>query len=87
MGLDTVELIISAEDKFSISLQDKQLAEVRTVGDFTRLIEAQIRLADREVNPGLVGDWIKTTLIQCLKVPELKITDRAEFAKDLKLDG
>lgn len=38
MGLDAVELVLRAEEFFVISISDEQAAEVRTVGDFYRLI-------------------------------------------------
>jgi acyl carrier protein len=38
MGLDSVELVMRAEEEFNITIEDSEAEQVRTVGDFYRLI-------------------------------------------------
>jgi acyl carrier protein len=47
MGLDFVELIISIEDAFDISIEDEQASKVVTVNDCYKLILN--RVGNREV--------------------------------------
>lgn len=42
MGLDGVELIMALEDEFGIEIPDRDLADVRTVGDLHALITAKL---------------------------------------------
>jgi len=39
-SLDVVELIMSFEDEFGVSLPDEQLAKIKTVGDIVNFIKA-----------------------------------------------
>ena len=38
MGLDAVEIVLRAEDLYSISITDEEAGNVRTVGDFYKVI-------------------------------------------------
>jgi hypothetical protein len=45
MGLDSVELILRAEELFVITIEDNEAEAVRTVGDFYILICAKLNLS------------------------------------------
>ena len=45
-SLDTVELVMELEDEFAISIPDPDVEDIRTVGQFLKLIEEQIRKSD-----------------------------------------
>jgi hypothetical protein len=53
VGLDSVELILRAEELFSIAVSDEEAARVRTVGDFYVLIctKLDIRPLESPVTP------------------------------------
>jgi len=44
MGLDSVEIILRAEELFVITIEDDQAAAVRTVGDFYNLICSKLNV-------------------------------------------
>jgi acyl carrier protein len=46
MGLDAVELVMSVEERFSISITDEEASEALTVGDLKRLVRAKLEVAD-----------------------------------------
>ena len=51
LGLDSLDIITTvdaAEEKFNITISDEDLEDIRTLGDFSDLIE---RLLDREIPP------------------------------------
>mgnify|MGYP004637322339 CR=1 FL=1 len=41
-SLDLVELMMSLEEEFSISADEEELTDVKTVGDVVKLIEANL---------------------------------------------
>jgi acyl carrier protein len=43
-SLDTVELTVSMEERFGIEIPDSDLADLSTVGDAVRLIDAKLPL-------------------------------------------
>ncbi len=45
MGLDTVELVLRAEELYATTFTDDEAGQVSTVGDFYRLICAKLDLA------------------------------------------
>jgi hypothetical protein len=48
MGLDAVEIIMRAEELFAITIEDREAATVRTVGDFYRLICSKLGVTPLE---------------------------------------
>ena len=48
MGLDTVEIILRAEEFYSTTFTDHEAAQVRTVGDFYKLICSKLKIAPLE---------------------------------------
>jgi acyl carrier protein len=43
MGLDGVELILTTEDKFGITISENDLSEIRTVRNLTELVVRLVR--------------------------------------------
>ncbi|HEX4008196.1 MAG TPA: hypothetical protein VHX60_18625 [Acidobacteriaceae bacterium] len=48
MGLDSVEIVLRAEELFVIGIDDDEAASVETVGDFYRLICTKLNVAPLE---------------------------------------
>jgi hypothetical protein len=48
MGLDAVEIILRTEELFAITIPDDEAGNVRTVGDFYRLICAKLNVTPLE---------------------------------------
>lgn len=53
MGLDSVELVLRAEELFVITIEDEEAAAVRTVGEFYHLICRKLNVSPL---PSPVGD-------------------------------
>ncbi|HBC87406.1 MAG TPA: hypothetical protein DCZ94_10660 [Lentisphaeria bacterium] len=90
MGLEAVELVITLEKEFKVSISDADSGSVRTVGDMYNLL---IRLI-REQNPGYVDKckdfeddvWkilVKTSkeVTGCTSGPE--VTRETKYVDDL----
>lgn len=88
MGLDTVELILWAEQEFEIEIADSDAAEILTVGQFAALIYA--KLCDIQGSAALseaeIFSRIKTFLVTAFKIAPARITADSHFIKDLRLD-
>ena len=41
-SLDVVELLMSLEDEYGVSIEDEKVAELKTVGDVVRCVEGLI---------------------------------------------
>ena len=41
-SLDVVELLMSLEDEYGVSIEDEKVAELKTVGDVVRCVESLI---------------------------------------------
>jgi acyl carrier protein len=41
-SLDVVEMLMSVEDKFSVSVSDEEAVNLKTVGDIVKLLETKI---------------------------------------------
>ncbi len=58
MGLDTVEMVIRAEEVFSVDLPNEECGRVHTVGDLYRLILSKLKLpyiSGREIEAQACG--------------------------------
>ena len=51
MGMDTVELVMRAEEVFAIDLPDDECASVRTVGDLYRLVLRKLQIPHSATDP------------------------------------
>jgi hypothetical protein len=79
MGLDSVELILRTEEEFSIVISDDEAAEVRTVGDFYKLV-----LSKLEVTPGCLSSkafyQTRRALVECLGISRRSIRPATELS-------
>ncbi|MDR2867304.1 MAG: acyl carrier protein [Acholeplasmatales bacterium] len=41
-SIDSVNIIIAAEDEYGISISDEELRDVRTIGDLVKVIESKL---------------------------------------------
>jgi hypothetical protein len=48
MGLDAVELVMAAEEKFGISITDEEATKTLTVGDLKHLVRTKLDVADAD---------------------------------------
>jgi acyl carrier protein len=78
MGLEIVELIMLAEERFEIEIKDEDMAFVSTCGQFCNLIKRKL-----EIDTGDIWPEVRQMIAELLLVPLEKVTREAEFVRDL----
>jgi acyl carrier protein len=88
MGLDTVEIILWAEDKFGIEIPDADAAGIKTVGEFSEYIYRRLLIGGdfNAQSESVIFERIKAYLISHVEVKPELIFREAEFVRDLGLD-
>ena len=86
MGLETVELILLAEEQFHIEVTDEAAQSVATVAEFAGLICQLTRQQGKAVSEADVSDWLVNTLVVEFGVNPNNIHSEARFVQDLGLD-
>lgn len=89
MGLDTQEVVLWAEDEFSIDLPDEVTRDLRTVGEFVDCISARLATAPRGRPPtaAVIHQRLAQFLATRFALPHEHITLDARFIEDLGLDS
>ena len=84
MGLDTVEIRLSTEELFGITISDEDASRIITVGDLHAVIMKELRAAGRErVNEDIVMDQLRTLICHHLGVERERVVPGARFVQDL----
>jgi len=87
MGLDTVELVLSVEQRFAISISDQDAEKVETVGDLVGCVRDKLLAQGRSTpDEQMIFEVIKQILITENGIDERKINLTATFIDDLRLD-
>jgi acyl carrier protein len=86
MGLDTVELVMSAEKHFGITIPDELAAKVYTVEDFAKLLYELLFQAGKPMPYDEVLLQIRKLTSEHTGIPIVRIVPEASFTKDLGLD-
>ncbi len=88
MGLDTVELLLEAEDMFGLSIANEDAAAIETVGQFSRYIHQ--RLVARDGTAAASEDAVFERLCDILErlfhIARNAVSRESRFVKDLGLD-
>jgi acyl carrier protein len=88
MGLDTVEFVLWAEERFALKIPDDDAAGWVTVGAFCGYVAC--RLAERQglraPSRGAIFEQVASHLVQQYRVPRQRITEAARFVQDLGLE-
>lgn len=88
MGLDTVEIVLWAEEEFGITISNQDVANLFTVGEFSSCIHRQLALKEglKAPSEAQVFDSIKRFLVSRFHVKPERITRNAQFVKDLGME-
>tara|TARA_Y100001001_G_scaffold121144_1_gene119222 strand:+ start:262 stop:525 length:264 start_codon:yes stop_codon:yes gene_type:complete len=84
MGLDTVEIVLWAEEKFGVEMPDEEVTNICTVGEFANYIASKVNaekgtnISFKEVMPDLLD-----VLESDYSVPRHKVTLDSRFVQDL----
>ena len=81
MGLDTVEIVMWAEEEFEISISDEEASGILTVGEFAKFLSNKSKV-DYEVCFIKIGNL----LVSDYSINSLKISADSRFVQDLGLD-
>jgi len=87
MGLDGVELVISVEKHFNITIHDSVAEKLRTVGDLHDFVVRDLRrLQRKDVDPAVVFEQLRELIAYHLGVKRERVVPGARFVQDLDLD-
>ncbi len=88
MGLDVVEFVLWAEEKYGVDIPDVDAAEIVTVGQFCRYISGRLAIKAAFTAPSYraILDDVSHELVTSFGVKRDLISEQARFVKDLGLD-
>ena len=87
MGLDSVELVLTVEDVFDITIPDEHAPNMATVGDLHQFVVGElIRLGRPNVDRDVVYDLLRNLICFQLGVKPEQVTPAARFVQDLHAD-
>ena len=84
MGLDTVEIVLWAEDKFGVEMPDEEVTNIYTVGEFANYIASKVNTEKgTNISFGDVMPDLLDVREADYSVPRHKITLDSRFVQDL----
>lgn len=83
MGLDSVEIILATENSFRITISDKEVAKIYTVGDLYELILLKLNANDIDKQ---IWDKLVRIISHQTSHPPSKIRPESHFVDDLGVD-
>lgn len=86
MGLDTVELLISIEDEFSIEFPNEDAARLGVLGDMQDYIVQALRERGESPDESLIWQRLTQVVVKQLGVRPEEVTRSAHVVKDLHAD-
>ena len=85
MGLDTIELVLSAEQHFAVSVPDELAEKTITVEQFARLLYELRVQSGRPLAYEVVLLELRQLVAEQFGIPIERVLADAEFVKDLRL--
>ena len=86
MGLDTIEFILEVEEKFSISISEKEALGLVVVGDLAKYIASETEGTRSEYDYESALQIIIEMLVRSYGVPKGKANAQSAWVTDLGLD-
>ena len=87
MGLDSVEIVLSAEEMFDIEISDEAAGRMQTVGDMHEFVMSElVRLERPNINRDIVYDLLRNIICMQLGVKREDVVPGARFVQDLGMD-
>jgi len=87
MGLETVEIVVWAEEEFEISIPDEEIRNIYTIGEFAKYIAEKVNSSNcdsityQDTLPKIID-----LLVDNYGVERCKINTSSKFVQDLGLD-
>jgi acyl carrier protein len=85
MGMESVEMVIEAENIFQIKIGDDEAEAIMTVGEFRDCICKKLIKKNVAHNPHQVFVRVKQIVSEALSVPPWEINENSRFIEDLKM--
>ena len=87
MGLESVEVVMAAEDAFGIEITDQEAEKIYTVGDLYDCVLAKLRETGTAA-PDSQAVWMRLrgVLSDQLGIDIRKILKSSRFVEDLRID-
>lgn len=86
MGLDSVELVMSVEDAFQISITEEDASKIRTVGEFYDVVLSKLAIkgindeeSSRRCLTSAAFSRVRRAMVQVLHIDRRKITPKTEL--------
>jgi acyl carrier protein len=86
MGLDTVRLIVEAEEHFGVSVPDALLEKAATVEQFAQLLCDLLATSETPIKYDAVLLQLQQIIAKLFKIPINEIVPEAHFVNDLGLN-
>lgn len=86
MGLDSVELVMEAEDHFGIKIPDDVAETLLTVGSMHDFVVLELQRVGRPRNPDAVLLELRKLICDQLGVSPERVVPGARFVEDLNVD-
>lgn len=81
MGMDGVEILVEVEDAFGVALDDRRVADVRTVGDLVDLVHAVAPRASQERCLSALAFWRLRAALGALGVARSRVRPRTPLGE------
>ena len=86
MGLDSVELVLNAEEHFGIEIPDHVAETLFTVGDLHGFIVAELNRTGRPQSAEIVFAELRELICDQLGIEPERVVPAARFVQDLRID-
>jgi acyl carrier protein len=86
LGLDTVELVMSVEGHFDITIPDHIAEKIVTVGDLHAYVVSELTRLGRDASPAVVFADLRYLIVDQLGVKVDEVVMDARFFQDLRAD-
>jgi acyl carrier protein len=87
VGLDTVELVMTVEKEFSLTIPDAAAAKMLTVGDLHSFLVTELQRLERpDVNEEHIFERLREIICAQLGVKPAAVVPSARFVADLGAD-
>jgi acyl carrier protein len=86
MGLDSVELVMNAEEHFGIEIPDHVAETLFTVGDLHGFVVAELNRSGRPQDPGIVFGELRELICDQLGIEPERVVPAARLVQELRID-
>jgi len=86
MGLDSVELIMTVETTFDLSIPDQEAEKLDTVGKLYQFILDDFEETVSEEQQNEIWERLKAMIVEQLAIKPEQVTKEANFVYDLGMD-